>query len=133
MIKLICPLSITLGINKKKTYYLNLNNYRNWHYQVSNTLKEEFKERMRNQLQNIAPIPVDGSIFITYILYSGSNRKRDLRNITTVIDKFLCDALVSYRIIPDDNCNICSGFMDLYGGIDKDNPRVEVYINENRN
>lgn len=130
MIKLICPLSITLGINKKKTYYLNLNNYRNWHYQVSNTLKEEFKERMRSQLQNITPIPIDRGIFITYIFYSGSNRRKDLRNITTVIDKFLCDALVAYGIIPDDNCDICNGFMDLYGGIDKDNPRVEAYINE---
>lgn len=85
---------------------------------------------MRSQLQNITPIPIDRGIFITYILYSGSKRRRDLRNITTVIDKFLCDALVAYGIIPDDNCNICNGFMDLYGGIDKDNPRVEVYINE---
>jgi hypothetical protein len=37
---------------------------------------------------------------------------------------------VAYGIIPDDNCDICNGFMDLYGGIDKDNPRVEAYINE---
>lgn len=53
-----------------------------------------------------------------------------MRNITTVVDKFLCDALQEYKIIPDDNCNICSLFIDKFGGIDKNNPRVEAYIYE---
>lgn len=53
-----------------------------------------------------------------------------MRNITTVVDKFLCDALQEYKIIPDDNCNICCKFIDEFGGIDKNNPRVEVHIYE---
>ena len=53
-----------------------------------------------------------------------------MRNITTIVDKFLCDALQEYKIIPDDNCNICCMFIDRFGGIDKNNPRIEAYIYE---
>lgn len=123
MIKLVCPISITLG---KKVYHLNLNNYRNWHYQVSNNLKREFKEIMRSQLEGLKSI--QGRVCIKYTLFVSSKRRLDLRNITTVVDKFLCDALQEYKIIPDDNYNICCMFIDRFGGIDKNNPRIEVTI-----
>ena len=44
------------------------------------------------------------------------------------IDKFFCDALVHYNIIPDDNHNIILNTMDSWGGVDKVNPRVEITI-----
>ena len=44
------PISITYGKKKVKKYYLNLNGYRNWHYQISNKLKILFKEQVRGNL-----------------------------------------------------------------------------------
>ena len=123
LINLTCPISLQLG---RKTYYLNLNAYRNWHYQVSNKLKQLFKEAMRSQLENLSPI--NSPISITYTLYVPSARKCDLRNYTTVVDKFLCDALQEYLIIPDDNYTVIKSVSDIFGGIDRNNPRIEVNI-----
>ncbi len=38
------PLCVRMGVQKPKNFYFNLNNYRNWHYQVSNNLKRRYKE-----------------------------------------------------------------------------------------
>ena len=83
---------------------------------------------MRSQLEGLKPI--QGRVCIKYTLFVSSSRRLDLRNITTVVDKFLCDALQEYKIIPDDNYNVCCKFIDEFGGIDKNNPRIEVIINE---
>lgn len=126
MIKLTCPVKIEMGSKKLRTYYLNLNNYRNWHYQVSNKLKVMFKGLMHSQLKDIKPVKEVHSI--TYTIFFGSKRRADLMNIGTVVDKFLCDALQEYNIIPDDDKEFLHTFIFEYGGIDKGNPRVEVTI-----
>lgn len=123
MIKLNCPLKIE---GSTKRYYLNLNNYRNWHYQVSNNLKKKFKDLMHSQLYPLEPVKEIHSI--KYVIFFGSKRRSDLMNVGTVIDKFLCDALQSYNIIPDDDKEFLHTFIFEYGGIDKGNPRVEVTI-----
>lgn len=126
MIKLTCPVKIVTGSKKLRTYYLNLNNYRNWHYQVNNNLKAIFKELMHSQLKEIEPVKEIRSM--TYVIFFGSKRRADLMNVGSVIDKFLCDALQEYNIIPDDDKEVLHTFKFEYGGIDKNNPRVEVYI-----
>lgn len=126
MIKLTCPVKIEMGSKKLRTYYLNLNNYRNWHYQVNNKLKSTFKELMHSQLKDIEPIKEIPSI--TYTVFFGSRRRADVMNVGAVIDKFLCDALQEYNIIPDDDKEFLHTFIFKYGGIDKGNPRVEVTI-----
>ena len=42
------PLFITNRSNKRK--WLTLNNYRNWHYQVSNDIKRRFKSEVFDKL-----------------------------------------------------------------------------------
>lgn len=81
---------------------------------------------MCSQLNGLEPF--GNNIDITYTLYTANKRLCDVRNITTIVDKFLCDALQHYSLIPDDNYNYCSKFHDYFGGIDPANPRVEVTI-----
>ena len=71
---------------------------------------------------------LDPPISITYTLYDGCNRSKDLSNICCIVDKFFCDVLVKLKKIPDDNRNNLVEVRYVYGGLDKQNPRCEVAI-----
>lgn len=44
--------------------------------------------------------------------------------------KFFNDSLVKYNVIKDDDVTIEPLQIGLYGGIDKDNPRVDIYVSQ---
>lgn len=119
----ICPVMIPL---RGKKHYLTLNNYRNWYYYISNQIKHSFTETVAEQLQKLTPI--QGSFEIHYKLYAPNKKRRDLRGVTTIVGKFLEDALQEYGIIKDDDVLHFPLASDEYMGIDKDNPRVEAII-----
>lgn len=119
------PLSVSISKNKK--FILNLNNYRNTHYYLLNTAKRAYKETMLSQLNSL---PKYSKIHITYIVYPQTNRKFDLSNVCSVVDKFFCDALVETGHIEDDNYNYIPNITYCMGTIDKDNPRVEILIED---
>ena len=111
----------------KKTYSLNLNQYRNNHFHTNDWLKKEIKRLVSEQLKNntdklIPPLTVN------YTLFLGNNRKSDLSNWCSVIDKFFLDALVELGYIEDDNTDFVNEINYIFGGIDKNNARVEVYV-----
>lgn len=116
------PLSITIG-NKKHS--INLNPYRNLHYQVLNKLKKEYKEIVGEQIEWLR---FDGKIKLTFILWKRDRRKIDRANPLSIHEKFFCDALVDYGCIPDDNDDYISSSHYYTGGIDKKNPRVDIII-----
>jgi Holliday junction resolvase RusA-like endonuclease len=68
-------------------------------------------------------------IFI-YTLYPESNRRMDVSNVCSVVDKFTCDALTELGIITDDNHKIIPAINYRFGKVDKENPRVELEIEE---
>lgn len=109
---------------KKTRYYLNLNQYRNWHYQANNKLKRQFKDQIESQL-NFA---IKGKCKIHYYYYAPDKRKRDLMNIISVVDKYFQDALVEKRCILADDTSIVTEISGEYSGIDKQNPRVDAII-----
>ena len=117
------PISLRLGKKKLRKYYLNLNFYRNAHYQVLNQLKVKFSEEIKDQLTNL---PQYSEISLTYTLYP--QRLCDVMNVCTVVDKFFSDALVNYHVIDDDNINVIKNVSCKFGCIDKENPRVTVEI-----
>lgn len=119
------PISITSGSKKVKKYYLNLNGYRNWHYQISNKLKILFKEQVRGNLD----FSFLGKIEISYAYYAPDKRKRDLMNVIAVVDKFFQDALVEEGCIVTDDTDTVIKITSIYAGVDKNNPRVEATIN----
>jgi len=120
------PLYIELKTkNGFKKHYLNFNQFRNNHFQVNNKSKKEFNELMSVQLANKR---FKGALIIEYRLYKGDNRKFDLANICSVVDKFFCDSLVKFNCIEDDNVNVIKEIRYIYAGVDKNKGRVEIEI-----
>lgn len=66
-------------------------------------------------------------VFI-YTIYPNSNRKFDLGNVCSIIQKFTDDALIELGIITDDSYKIIPNINYRFGGVDKENPRAELEI-----
>ena len=121
------PLYIELGKMKKKKHHINLNNFRNWHYQVSNNIKKAYQETVNQKLQKLR-FSKFKKIKIELTLWKSSKRKIDRANVLSIHEKFFCDALTGLQIIPDDNDTFIESTFYKTGGIDKLNPRVDIKI-----
>ena len=121
------PSHLTLGKKKKRLFALNLNIYRNSHFQVLNAAKIQFKEIVRPIVETI---PQLNRCVIYYEVFPDTKRKFDVNNVCSVVDKFLCDALTEFGILPDDNYQHLPTIISSFGAIDKDDPRVDVTIYE---
>lgn len=117
------PLSVP--VSKRKFFSLNLNIYRNAHYQVLNKAKTAFTDSVITRLKKI---PVQEKITLTYTIFLPNKRKADISNIGSIVDKFFSDALVDAGVIPDDNYTYLTHVQFFFGGIDRIDPRVEVTI-----
>lgn len=122
---LISPLKVP--ITKKKYFILNLNNYRNTHFFVLNKAKIVYKEMMQEQLSKLNKYK---KIRIKYTLYPKTNHLTDIGNVTSIHQKLFEDALVETGLLEDDNYLFIIGSTQAFGEIDKDNPRVEIEIEE---
>lgn len=124
---LTAPLFVVLPRKKKADYkfMLNLNVYRNTHYQILNQAKIKFKEIMTQQIMTL---PEQITVKAHYELYLPNKRLCDISNYTTVINKFFQDALVELKKLPDDNYKYWLGMTDSFGGVDKENPRCEITL-----
>ncbi len=112
------------GVAKKGS--ITINWYRNAHYHQSNKAKIKFKSLIQEQLDLFDPIK--GKIKIKYTFYAKRNNSPDLDNFVGVVKKFFQDALVESGLIEDDNINFIVASSEKYGGIDKDNPRIEAEV-----
>ncbi len=72
------------------------------------------------------PTPCFSSVYITYYLYFPDNKVRDCKNFLKAID----DWLVHNKIIRDDSWQVMKGERILPQGIDRENPRIEIEIQE---
>lgn len=124
--KVSAPLYIDMGVKKVRRYHLNLNQYRNWHYQINNKLKATYKALVEPQIRSLSFNKID----LTFTLYKRDRRKVDRANVLSVHEKFFCDALVESGCLPDDNDDYVQSTHYYSGGIDKNNPRVEIEIKE---
>lgn len=126
-VKFILPLSIVLPRKTKKdrVVHLNLNNYRNWPFHLSNAVKIAFCEHMQAQLEHIVvPTPCH----LKFTLYRRDARKGDRSNVLSVVEKFFCDAVTHYGGWPDDTDEYILSTTYQTAGIDRVNPRVEVEL-----
>ena len=112
---------------KLKGWILNLNQYRNTHFRTLNTVKINYKEYMRSQ---ITTGPKYNKIACIYTVYPKDRRSFDLGNVCCIHQKFFEDALVELGKLPDDNYNYIPTVIYQFGGIDANNPRVEVEVIE---
>lgn len=125
MLLLKSPLGIQLS--KKKQFILNLNNYRNVYFRALNNAKIKYKAAVMDEIERECYYPLN-IIAIHYTVFKGDHRRCDIGNIASIHQKFFEDALVELGHLPDDsykNIPVCSY---SFGGIDKDNPRVEIRI-----
>jgi Holliday junction resolvase RusA-like endonuclease len=125
---IISPLRVNIGIKKPNFYTLNLNIYRNTHYQKLNIAKRVYKKELQPQLNNKH---YSTPVSIKYTWFPKTKRLGDIGNVCCVHQKFFEDALVSYGCIKDDNYLLVAESTFCFGGVDKENPRVEIQINEN--
>jgi hypothetical protein len=114
------------GVTKKGAIAVNW--YRNAHYQASNDAKIKFKKLIQDQLNQFDKI--ETPIKIKYTYYAQRNNSPDLDNFVGTVKKFFQDTLVESGLIEDDNVNFIVSNSEIYGGIDKDNPRVEAEVIE---
>ena len=117
------PVSVLVG---KKKFMLNLNPYRNAHFQVLNRAKDEYKRIMHNEIIGLPHMMK--RISVDYEIIFGDKRVHDGMNIIAVLSKFFLDALVAYGKIKDDNKNIVIHEEWNDGGFDKNNTKVLIYI-----
>jgi hypothetical protein len=106
---------------------INLNNYRNWHSRVSNQVKILYKEAATPKIEELRFIL---PIKLTFTLWKGSLRKTDRANVLSVTEKFFCDALTECGCIVDDCDEYIRSTRYVTGGIDRDNPRVDILMQE---
>lgn len=90
-----------------KKFVLNLNDYRNTHYQVLNKAKIIFKNQLLINHPELYRIKAD-RVEIEYFIERCDHRIFDTKNIESIVDKFFCDALVEVGCIHDDNYNYVS-------------------------
>jgi hypothetical protein len=124
------PVTIALPAYLKlsgKTYSLNLNVYRNTHFHKLNQAKSLFEREVAGR---IARLPRMAKVDLTYRLFFGSNRDVDVSNVCAIVDKFFSDTLVNTDKLVDDNRRVIASVRYLWGGVDTQNPRVEVTLSD---
>jgi hypothetical protein len=89
-----------------KKFQLNLNYYRNAHYQVLNKAKIQFKNNLIYEYPELACMGQASEIFIEYTVVPNNKRKFDTGNLISIVEKFFLDALVDSGVIEDDNYTI---------------------------
>lgn len=81
----------------------------------SNAAKKAMKDVVKrmgiNHLGN-------GPFLLEYTYYHGNNRKLDVANTCSIIDKFVCDALTECKVWPDDNIDYVKEVRYKWGGVD---------------
>lgn len=71
---------------------------------------------------------ISGPVNLRAVFYMPTRRRVDLVNLLQA----LCDILVKYSVIEDDNSSIIVSFDGSRVSYDKENPRTEVWIYESR-
>ncbi len=118
------PLRLPVG---KKGFSLNLNVYRNAHFRTLSKAKKVYAELLAEQIKKSVPM---AKVHIHYTLFMATKRRVDIANVTSVTAKFFCDALVEYGLLKDDDYHHVVSSSESFGGIDKQNPRVEIRVTE---
>lgn len=81
-------------------------------------------EQLREQFNGF--VVTNYPISMSIIFFYGTKRRKDLDNSAAGV----MDALVKAEVITDDNVNYVDCLTLQYGGLDKENPRVEIYLDE---
>lgn len=107
------PTKVYLGKTKPKAYRLSMNTFRNWKHFLKNNVKQQFHKLVAPQLKGAK---ADGKVELIYYFYNGTNARKDLANVCSLVDKFFSDCLVEAGVIPDDSLEYVQAVHYLYAG-----------------
>jgi len=110
-----------------KKWILNLNNYRNTNFRVLNDCKVIYKALIQDLIGETYKFDMCELIFE---YYHGNKRRVDKSNPCSILEKFACDALTDLGFWEDDDSNHIPVTRYEWCGIDKENPRCILTINE---
>lgn len=121
------PLKVYLPRKTKKdrVFILNLNEYRNTHYQILNKAKQLYKEQMTPDIETLPFIP---KIAVRFVFYPATMRITDTPNVCCIHDKFFMDAMVELGKIHGDDYRYYVETGYIFGAVDRVNPRVEIEL-----
>jgi len=125
------PLAVYLPRKTKppKKCIINLNNYRNMHRMVENQVKRAYAAIAVPKLQEAGvKVPPGYRACLTYVMFTASARRIDRANVLTIHAKYAEDSMTEAGCFPDDNDEWIESQTFRTGGIDRDNPRVEIGI-----
>ena len=83
---------------------------------------QEYEKKCKQYMPNIETI--NYPINLECHFYKGTHRKCDITNLLQAV----CDILVKYKVIGDDNYSIVASVDGTFVSYDKENPRTEIYI-----
>lgn len=109
------PMSIDVGVRKKKTIWLNMNNIHTMHHHQYNGIKKKMKKL-------ISELGLDfyyDMYKVHYGIYLPDKLNRDIANVGSIVDKFVCDAIVELGYAPDDNYKYLQHVTYEYMGYDE--------------
>lgn len=121
--KFFSPLRVFM--TKAKNFILNMNQYRNTHFRLLNHTKINYKKYMERQ---IIKSDTFGRVVCIYTAYPKTNRKQDLGNVCSIHEKYFEDAMVEFGKLGDDNMKNIPLVIYRYGGVDHENPRVDIEV-----
>ena len=121
--KFFSPLRVFM--TKAKNFILNMNQYRNTHFRLLNHTKINYKKYMERQ---IIKSDTFGRLVCIYTAYPKTNRKQDLGNVCSIHEKYFEDAMVEFGKLGDDNMKNIPLVIYRYGGVDPENPRVDIEV-----
>jgi hypothetical protein len=83
------------------------------------TKSNNAKKAMKKIVQDMQiPHLGNGPFMLEYVYYHGNNRKVDVANTCSIIDKFTCDAISESGLWPDDNIDYVKEVQYKWGGVD---------------
>jgi len=113
------PLPLAIPLSSKRTFYMNMNNYRNQHYRSLSKAKRDFCAHCDGLWPSgISIPPLRYPLIFFYELYLRPNYRHDLSNVGSVLDKFFADYLVDTAVLEDDDTSHVNGVIYHYGGDD---------------
>lgn len=89
------PYVVLAKSGKGKKYHINMNQYRNWHFQASNSVKAKYADLMYSQIEGVK---FNGPVRLIFTMIRGDKRRIDRSNVLCIHEKFFCDAHV--QIVP---------------------------------
>ena len=84
---------------------------------------QEYEKKCKEFMPKVDE-PINYPINLECHFYKGTHRKCDLTNLLQAV----CDILVKYNVLEDDNYSIVSSTDGSFVDYDKENPRTEIYI-----